>query len=1274
MNRLLKSPFLYALVYFIINTQGTAQQIKQLKLSDSFTGGTVNAFEKDSLGYLWVGTEQGLSKYSGASFKTYTLNKGNLTEEIGVIDMINHMGKLYMINPEGSLFKYNYKYDKIELIATLENKRFLSIASLNKNELLIGLSTGFAIYDLKKQIFSENTTQKTNLNRVLIVHQNTIFVATSKGVCVFEYQADKKLLKQKKTILKGKDIIDIALDHDLKLWIGTELGGLYTYKNDKILKISIPSTKKKNYAIRKIEFDKYKNTLIAIDRLGLMVLDENNNIVKSYSHDVNNSNTISQNSIYSIFVDNTNAYWLGVREGTINIVYEKDNVFTNIKHIKNEPNSIHNNNIRAIHEDSKGNLWFGTENGFSKYNRKTKQWKNYNKSPLLYNTAVLAINEYKGDLLLGTYGDGLLKWNERTENVSQLNLASQERLSFIFKIETFENELWIGASDGPLSEHIDYNFNSSYNIGLTRTIIQGFDDILYAGSSSGFFEINKRNSSIRKIHQKQFNSSNEIYSLNLDQKNNCIWIGCNNGLFKYNLSNESLKDILNDSKKEMGPVFSIQKDNMQNLFLATISGIWQYNIKNDLFKKFNYNDGLKIKQFGFGASAKLKNGHIIFGGPKGATLFNPMELKKEKTLSNIYISNIEINGKKPDSITLAENINYTKKLKLNYDQNTLSFNCETIEFHGSKRNRFLWTLKGKETTTQKTFGNQKITYSNLRPGNYTLKIEGFNPDGVKGNFSKELDIIIKKPFWKTYWAISFYVLIVILIVYLIKRITLANTQKRVDENRIKFFVDVAHDIRTPVSLIQLLVKQLSTQENSEKSIELIQRNTQNLNEYVTQLLDFQKIDRKQLKLSVSKVDLKDILSKIIEDFTPILQEKSMDVKLNVKHIPVWFDRVKMKRIFYNLISNAIKYTNEGGEIIIKAFLSDNSLQIDFIDNGIGIPEKQQDLIFKRFTRGTNVSNKGIPGTGIGLMLSKKIVELHGGKIYLESKENIGSKFSIILPNGTEHYSSEELVDENIEEKDTQSKVEQLIHKDKIILLVEDTEELRKAVKEELSQNYTVIEAVDGKEGLLMALSKNPDLIITDVMMPNMDGKELCNLLKSNFKTSHIPVIMLTALSDIDNKLEGLQTGADAYVEKPFNTDILKVTINNLIKSRDTVKNLLEDKEVKKKMTPDESFLSDVIHEIKENLTSKDFSIDTLCATMGLSRSNLFRKLKGLIQLSPSDLIIKIKLGHAEELMKNKSFNRISDIAYESGFHDPKYFSTLFKKHYGKTPKEYIEEH
>ena len=1268
MSNLLKFKILLFIIGLIVFAESYAQQIKHLNTNDGLINGTINTFEKDSLGYVWIGTNQGLNRYSGVEFKTYNLGKYRKLSGNGIADIINLNGDLYMIGTDGFLFKYLYEFDRLEAILSIKDKRFLSLTSLNKSQLLIGLSSGFIIFDTKTNQATKVLQSKVELNRAICYLNGNVYSATSKGVYVFGYQAENKNLILKEIFLEGIDIIDIAFDYKQRLWVGTELKGLFIVDKKEIRNIAISQISNKTYAIRKIAFDKNKNALLAIDRLGLFVLNEKFAIIKAYSHDADKDNSINQNSIYEIYVDHTNTYWLGVREGGINIIYENDNIFTNISHIQNNANSIKNNNIRSIFETTNGDLWFGTENGVSKYSS-NQTWTNYNKVPKLYNTAILAINDYRGNLLLGTYGEGLLNLDKVTGKVTDLKLDSKLSLKFVFNVSCFDDNLWIGGSggNGLLAHYKGNQFVNNYAVGLVRSVVKGYDEISYVGSSLGFFEINNRNASVRKIKEELFNSFNDINDLNFDPLNNCIWIGNINGLFKFDLSTEKVENVSEKVNKEIGTVFSIKKDNRQNLYLASISGLWKYNIKNRNFRKYGIQDGLQINEFGLGASSKFKDGRLAFGGPKGAVIFNPIDLIDDEPISDVFIANFQINGKTPDSITLSKNINYIRKVYLNYDQNTISFNYETIKFHGSNRNIFTWKLEGYDKNFQSAYNNEKITYSNLKPGIYNLRVQGFNADGVKGHNDYTLEIIIKNPFWKTWKAFAIYSLILCVIVFLIFRIFKNNIQKRFDDNRIAFFVEVAHDIRTPVSLIQLLVKQLSNQENVEKSIELIQRNTQNLNEYVTQLLDFQKIDRKQLKLSVGKVDLKDCLSKIINDFTPILQEKSLDITLDVKHITVWFDIAKMNRIFYNLISNAIKYSNEGGEIKIKAYLGDDELRIYFEDSGIGVPEEQQELIFKRFTRGTNVTNKGIPGTGLGLMLSKKIVELHGGKILLESKENIGSKFTIVLPNGTEHYSNEELLPEKT------NQIEEFINKNKLILLVEDNEELRKAIKNELIKHYSVIESANGKEGLLIALSKNPDLIITDVMMPQMDGKELCKLLKTNFKTSHIPIIMLSALADIDDKIKGLETGADAYVEKPFNVEILKATINNLIKSRSYVIRVPEDKEIKKELTPDEYFLSDVIDIIKKNIKETDFSIDDLCDIMGLSRSNLYRKLKGLIQISPSDLIIKIKLNHAEELMKTKTISRISDIAYESGFNDPKYFSTLFKKHYGKTPKEFIED-
>ena len=419
--------------------------------------------------------------------------------------------------------------------------------------------------------------------------------------------------------------------------------------------------------------------------------------------------------------------------------------------------------------------------------------------------------------------------------------------------------------------------------------------------------------------------------------------------------------------------------------------------------------------------------------------------------------------------------------------------------------------------------------------------------------------------------------------------------------------------------------------------------------------------------------MKKMVDRILADLHPLLVKKSLDVSTSIPKLSLWVDRAKVRRIFYNMISNAIKYSEEGGQIKIVATGQEKEIHVEIIDDGIGIPKNQQKEIFKRFSRGSNVSNQGIPGSGIGLMLSKKILELHGGQILLESQENVGSKFTLIFLRGTNHYEDHQIL---LKDKHTEQEalVSEVVNSNKLILLVEDNEDLREALKEELEQTYRVIDAANGKEGLLLALKKKPDLILTDVGMPLMDGKELCRVIKTNFNTSHIPVIMVTALHEVEEKIEGLEIGADAYVEKPFNMQVLKATINNLIHSRPSIDQLKTEEQTgdPSSKSPDETFLSRAVQLVKENLENEDFTIDELCKELAMSRSNFFRKLKGLTGMTPSNLIMEIKLQHAIDLMKAHGEIRITEIAMRSGFQDPKYFSTLFKKKYGKTPREYAE--
>ena len=1240
MKKQVSISILFVLIFF--SSLIHAQQIKHLGVYDGISSGAARAFEKDSLGYMWIGTSQGLNKYSGHEFKRYDTYVSD-----GVEDIINIAGNIFVLGSKGQL--------------------------LNDPTLVIGLKSGLLIHDLESNKTSKLRHSKTRFNRKIHVRDSKVYVASTNGINVYSYLETSNQLMYQHTLLEGIETLDFDFDNQNRIWAGTYQKGLFVIDAQNTKNVDLYDSQVDTFTARSIDFDRENNALISVEGMGLLVIDQDLNIVKTLKHDPNKLNSLSQNSIYEIFVDDENVYWLGLREIGIDLVYPKNNPFNNISYVPYKSNSIHNNNIRSIYFDESDTVWFGTENGISKLSP-DGMWTNFNKNPDLANKAVLTINKYNNHLILGVYGSGLIKFNPETGKTDVFPLIEDNNKSkLIFATHVDQSEVWVGGIDGPVKHYQNGVLVNSYKTGNARSIISNNQDLIFVGSANGLKEINKRTKKIRPIKNKAIENIPQIYSLCFDEINNCIWIGNTQGLLSYDLTTKEIKHLNKELNFESGTVFSIQKDANANLWLGSYSGLWKLNPKRGIIRKFDAADGLTIKSFGFGASTQSNTGRLAFGGPKGAALFSPKDLSSEKEDLKIYVSEFKINGVAPDATILDKNINFLDKIELNYNQNSLSFNFETPKLHGSKKQVFSWELKGYDNQPNLLKNSRQAVYSKLPAGSYSLETKVTNVDGVLSSEIYSIDVIIKQPFWLSNFAFLVYIFLGLVLGYLVILIKKSRADQKFNDNKIKFFTEVAHDIRTPVTLIQLLVSQLSEKNKFQNSIELIQRNTQNLNEYVTQLLDFQKADRGMLKLSVKKVDLKKIIHRTVAEFEPLLIEKSIDISLSVPKVYLWFDETKVSRIFYNLLSNAIKYSEDGGQIEINVLVNNKNVQIDFIDNGIGIPEDEHKLLFSRFTRGTNINNKGISGSGIGLMISKKIIELHGGTIEFKSKQNIGSTFSLTLKKGSEHYNEKDLFVKESEVFDSES-IQEGITSNKTLLLVEDNEDLRATIKFELEKKYTVIDAPNGREALLIALSKNLDLIITDVMMPVMGGKELCNTIKTNFQTSHIPLIMITSLNDVDDKIEGLEIGADAYLEKPFNMKILNALIVNLLNSRQPItqisKSSLDPKQQVK--SNDENFLSDIVEIIKMNITNSEFSIDLISEKTGLSRSKLFRKLKGLTNMSPVDLVIKIKLNHASELLKNNKTMRISEVAYASGFNDPKYFSTLFKKFYGKTPKEYSE--
>ncbi|WP_281612978.1 ATP-binding protein [Flammeovirga sp. SubArs3] len=1241
-----------------------AEDIVHLETEKGLVNGTVTSMVEDSLGYMWVGTKSGLYRYSGERYLSYQISEKETNQFITAL--IKKDGDIYAISRKGVISKYDYIHDSFELIAKAEKYTFTSAKFVNDNEILLGLRNGVTIYNMESKTFAKKVSpSKLLLCRDIIKYNGKIYVGGAKGLFELVKGIDNKY-SIKEELVKDIDILTFNIDSKGRFWITTNSSELFLYDYGKLTPLKLNGFKNGKSTIREIFFDNNDNALLGVDGDGLFVVDQHFNVIAHYNHNPDDPSSLRQNDLETIYVDKNNVYWLGHKEMGVDILFTEDNPFTNYQHILNLKNSLSDNFIRSILRDDNGNIWFGTESGIDVLSP-NGQWQKLN---TLINTPVLTLNKYKGEILVGTYGKGSFLVDPKTYKARKAFEAPERENIFVFTTQIIGDDVWVGGNNAPLSLFTNDKYQRNYKIGYVKSIVARSENLYIVASLDGAHLLNKTTGEIKKLEGKSsaIKTAN-AFALLIDNEREKVWIGGGEGLQSYNFKTDKL--ITHFTNGDVGIIYGLNFDQNGNLWLSSSQGLYKYNMTDNHLRRFGKKDGVEISNFGFGASLKLQDGSLMFGGAEGAIKFNPSNIKKNYQKKNVIVDEFKINGQQVD-YRFVDNLNFNHELTLNHDQNTVMFSIIVPDLYGKNQNIIKYQLEGYDDKPIILINGGQISYTKLPAGDYKLVVDVINSDGVVSDNVYELNLDIKDPWWLSPIAFLMYMIITLGIFFLIMQVQKAKHQQNFSDEKIKFFVNVAHDIRTPVSLIQLSADQLAKGENGENAISLIRRNTKHLNEYVTQLLDFQKAERNQLELKVQEIDLKSLMEEVLLDFKPMIENKELTFNFSMASINVWFDKEKMVRVFNNLISNAIKYSHQGGTVKINIEEEKGKVLINFIDNGIGIPENQQKKIFTRFVRANNAAESNIAGSGIGLLLAKKIVELHRGTLEFESKVDLGTKFTISLSLGKGHFMEEEILKVIVEEEEHLPTLN--INEEKTILVVEDNDDIRKTLVEELSKDYKILEAPNGKEALVIALEKRPDLVITDVMMPLMSGKELCHILKNNYKTSHIPVVMLTALSRVEDKIEGLELGADAYVEKPFRMEMLRITINNLLKSRHLIKKLMTDQEEEETepVSAEQDFLSKVVEEIKSNVTNKEFNIVTLCENLGYSRSNLFRKLKKHSGMSPSDLIIKIRINHAIELFKTRKDLRVADVAYESGFNDPKYFSTTFKKHIGKTPKEYIE--
>ena len=1282
-----------------------AQHFHYLKVKDGLSSNISFKILQDEKGLIWIAGRNGINRYDGSFIKHYDLwsvtNPVNAAHDFA----IDSSGKIWVASAKGLFYYDKFRDEFIQFVSEefQYQGRVYDVLIDASNQIWIATTQGVLVIDNNKVQQKEvRTVLKDSQVKSLFQDANgTIWISSDNAN--YQVNPNNKQPYKYTRNLTNELILSYYQHKNGELWLGTDNNGIFVLNEDYqlIRHIKLDNNGLETGAIRGITSDNDGRILFGIDGGGLVLLDRNNTVEQVFTYDENNTGSLNDNGVYDIYVDNAQQIWITTFGGGVNIYNPNQSAFDLLQHEVNNNNSLNNNFVRAFLEDTKGNWWFGTEKGVSKLDKKSNRWTHYynekGKSPILGNNAVLSLAQDEDEnIWIGTYSGGVtrLNINSGQSTIFENNTRNPNTLgtNYIYCIHRDNNgDLWFGGIRGKVSKY-EQKTNSfkRYEINAVFDIAETSKGDLYFGTPSDLFVLKAGSQQIKRLNLEGFTNLLIVDLYLSDDKN--IWVGTqSNGLLKYEIASQQVTQFLKTDGLPSNTVVGILEDYSGRIWLSTSRGI--SCLDKGTFYNYDNQNGLSDLEFNIRSKGQVNDSIFIFGGQNGATIFNPYDLKNSNVKNpRLFFSDFKINNQsvtpKSENSPIDIPIDDVSKIVLNYTQNAFSFDFSAIDYNVTSKYKYRWRLKNLESSWSPTTTNQTAVYTNIGSGEYSFEVQT-SLDGKNWGNPRTILLEIKPPFWRSTWAYLLYILILITIGYLIYNYLNIRIREKNSEDKIQFFINIAHDLRTPLTLIkaplQDLKKDSTLSIQTKNKLDLIGKNTERLHQLMTQLLDFQKVDLGKMELLTREKNIIHFLKEKVSLFNPLAKAKNISLKFESldDKILLYFDSDKMNKIIYNLLSNAIKYTPENGEIIIKAKRGKENFLLQISDNGIGIPKAEQANIFKRYMRANNAINYQIPGSGVGLILTYQLVELQKGKIKLESDEGKGSTFFLSFPIGKAHLKPHQILDKEIkiESKNdfvlpainqTEHYIQPIDNKQlHTVLIVEDNPELQAYISDSLSDDYSILIANNGEEGLEIAKDESPNLIISDVMMPIMNGMKMCEELKANIETSHIPIIMLTSLSNTNYKVKGIQLGADVYIEKPFEIDVLKAYIKNLISTREQLKAKFKAKKLKVDKADfsnpvDHEFIKKINSIVLENLENEQFSVEFLCKKLLMSRPVLYRKVKDLTGQSIQQLITTIKLNKALELLKANE-HTISDIAYMTGFANPKYFSTSFKKHFGVSP-------
>ncbi len=1308
--------------------------IKKIQIEAGLSNNYIQGITQDRQGFVWFGTESGLNRFDGHSFKTfYHLdNKANsiISNELNDIYADKKQDIIWIATERNGLCGYNYSTHDFHFYPNSRNPDGLSSNGVmflsgeaSGNLWVTTYQTGIDLLEMKTKHFihyNQSTVKglASNYNRCAIDDkQGNLYIGhLSSGLSIVSIK-DKTAVNympdpQNPNSLPDKEVYALFIDSKKRIWVGTNKGLALFHPERKMFTVYKKNKNPGSLSSNVITTIQEVNEQIWVGTpAGIDVLEEQygittapDKVIFKHIRASDSQSGLSHQQINNIFQDQFNNVWIGTLGGGVNFIGNISGYFKTIIHspATKSPDNLSNRCAYGLCFDANNQLWIATEGGGIDVFGNGVKLRNYSteNSSIPDNRITCVFKDSQNNMWAGTMEGSLLRHKPSDEKFSKLKeLSVPGNIVRGFYEDSYKN-LWIASEKGLYSlnlnsgsKRIFTNENSQLITPIVRAISGDKSGHIWVGTLGGGLQI--FSAGFHLIRSFSPDDFYEVTNIFRDSKNR-MWVATRQNLFLFNSCNDT-NYVMYGLKDGLASNFirAIAEGDNEDLWISTNRGLSRLNTKSGHILNFNEHDGIPIGNFMSGSVTKSSNGTIYFGSESGICFFNSNESLPNYDLPPVVITHFSVVQKQSSGADNLSDMVIADKIDLSYNQNTFNLSFNVLDYALNDMVEFSYKMKGLDDSWYNIDYDKRLTFRNLRPGKYQVSIRVRLRNQNWSEKVTTMQIYIHPPFWFSWWAESAYALLTLfIIVYVIQfyknKVVLENSlsfekkahqqEQELNEERLRFYTNITHELRTPLTLIIGPLEDIASDQTVEpplaKKINLIHRSANRLLGLINQILEFRKSETMNRGLNVMKGNIGNLVQEIGLRYKELNQNPDIEIniKLPAQTSEMFFDPEVVTIILDNLLSNALKYTRQGEvSLSLRQTTSEDKAITEIVvaDTGYGISKDALPYIFNRYYQAKGEHQ--MSGTGIGLSLVKNMVELHEGDICVESSLEKGTTFMVSILTNNDYPAATRI------ELNNQENFETGKHQgsSQLILVVEDNAEIRHYIRDCFPSPYEVLMAEDGRRGLQLAVERTPDIVISDIMMPLMDGMELCKRIKEDVKTSHIPVILLTAKDSIQSKTEGYHVGADSYITKPFSAKLLQTRVDNLLDARKKIFSLFDRSNILKQAILkdslkqlDNEFIEKLTHVIESNIESEQISIAQITNQMNMGHSTLYRKLKALTGLTITEFIQKIRMSTAEKLLLTGKYS-IAEIVFMVGLNSANYFRECFKAEFGATPKEYM---